>query len=57
MVKHSNFYKVLANNIPNTILTETEFAQFFSEELDKYVFNNIPYELNFTDSVKQIIKS
>lgn len=43
MVKHSNFYKVLVDNIPNTILTETEFAQFFSEELDKYVFNNIPY--------------
>ena len=42
MVKHSNFYKVLVDNILNTILTETEFAQFFSEELDKYVFNNIP---------------
>ena len=37
MIKHSSFYDVLANKIPNQILTEDEFAILFAGELDNYV--------------------
>ena len=41
LVKHSNFYQIMTQKIPNRILTENEFPILFADELENYVGHHI----------------
>ena len=47
----------MAQRIPNSILTENEFADLIADELANYVDSHINNYLNFTGSDKQFIKT